>query len=717
MRTNLFTAAAAGAFCLGMAAPRPAVAQSLHELLARSDSLVEAGAFAEARAWLAPLDTLCAAGSAGTDCRAMLEVERGFVAHREASQAAERGPLLAEATERYRAALREAPGDEDALYNLALALDQTDPAQLDTVLLKNLRRSDTTRVGLYDRLRGDQALATGRERVAVELYFRALDGPGGVGALADLITLAERGVVPTQRLLARLRATEASNPALAADGYLAVALASSSPGVKRDALMRWAWTRAASGTLDSAAVAALPEQADPEVAGWLRDKVGSRCPGDDPEWLSQPNDRAEVLTLVAVDQGRRRIDAGEPEAAFACWSRTFPHAMGTPALDLASELASLIHQHPDYDPESQWFREIEDRLFGGKGGAIARDDTAAVERMHTTLGLIYAERETENVEAPDPRASHTARVQLERALAAAARRDAASGVRRPLPYLRIRLAEAYRRAGRAAAADTAFVRAAEEYLELDALPEAQAALAQVASSAVSSRAAQVSRFLEARNRVARLLDAEDQEAPERTCTREILASAVPGRTDFAVSDATVPAPWSGDPFLTRQRFKLLADCAGLSGSRNQRLYAAEAVQMIVAGTELRPLAGAADMERLERVLDIVAAATSDGSVETRISEAPVEGAASADSASVGIGAGTNTVFVVVPTNTLLAAQALRVFAWLNLTHPFYVEGDTVVIEGDVDEDILEQAQARLRRLTRSSTVVRRQLAPDPRAGT
>ena len=166
--------------------------------------------------------------------------------------------------------------------------------------------------------------------------------------------------------------------------------------------------------------------------------------------------------------------------------------------------------------------------------------------------------------------------------------------------------------------------------------------------------------------------------------------------------------------MTRQRFKLLADCAALADTRFQRLYAAEALQMIVGGTStLRPLPAAADFERLERVLGIVADATTEGPVETRISEVSLDRRLAPDSVAVGIGVGTDPVFAVVPVDAVLAGQALRVFAWLNVPNRFSVVGDDVVVLGDLDGAVVADAQRQLRRLTRRETVVRTQPERSP----
>jgi hypothetical protein len=644
-----------------------------------------------------------------------LEFERGLIAQRQAREAPEPAGLLAEATERYRAVLHNEPRHEDALHNLALVLADTDPARLDTLLLRELRAVDPSRAGLYDRFRGHQAVTTGRDEAAAQLYFRALGEPGGAAALGDVIGLTRRGVVPVQRLLTELDRVRAVNPGLAADGYLAVVETTSDEAIARDALLSWARTRAAGGTLDSTTLAALPAQADTGISAWLHGTVG-RCPADHPDWMDLPRDRLDIAALLALDLGRRQIDAGNSRAAAECWAKTFKRADGAPALDLARELASLIHRHREYDPENQTFRDIEDRLFRDKYGAIQKDDVEAMERLHTTLGLIYSEREesagARSGDEPDsPRGPKTAISQLRAALEAAARRDRASGVARPQPGIRVLLGAAFVRAGQPLAADTVFLRAAEEFLDLDALPDAEAVLARVSATALGGRASRVTRFLEARNRVARLLNADGEGAPEEACTREIFTSAAPtASSGFAVSASTRPERWDGsDPFLTRQRFKLLADCAALPDTRFQRLYAAEALQMIVEGTStLRPLPAAADFERLERVLGIVADATTEEPVETRISDVSLDRRLAPDSVAVGIGVGTDPVFAVVPVDAVLAGQALRVFAWLNVPNRFFVDGVDVVVLGDLDVAVVADAQRQLRRLTRRETVVRTQ---------
>jgi hypothetical protein len=59
---------------------------------------------------------------------------------------------------------------------------------------------------------------------------------------------------------------------------------------------------------------------------------------------------------------------------------------------LASELAMLYTKYASLDPGGKKFKELESELFSGKGEAYMAVNKEAILKFHTSLGLIYAER-------------------------------------------------------------------------------------------------------------------------------------------------------------------------------------------------------------------------------------------------------------------------------------------------------------------------------------
>ena len=60
--------------------------------------------------------------------------------------------------------------------------------------------------------------------------------------------------------------------------------------------------------------------------------------------------------------------------------------------DVTGELGILYTLHPDLPDAKRKFEELEDELFNGKAVAYIESRGEAIEKFHTTLGLIYAAR-------------------------------------------------------------------------------------------------------------------------------------------------------------------------------------------------------------------------------------------------------------------------------------------------------------------------------------
>lgn len=386
-----------------------------------------------------------------------------------------RESLLKTAARYYERILKEKPGHEQTESNLALVYRQLGGKYLRRAeqWLKKALRSHPENRAVYASRLADMYGESGRWSDALAMYREALK------AQPDSETLRRRVVEVHARLpregyrslMKDLRSWEGDTPTIAQSGYEAAmeALYRSYPKDAERALLRWVSLAAQQGTISAGDLSRLPGEWDSPAVKDLRAYVAS--PTASPSagsWWMKDTGRREILSQAAYALGQRRLVLQDPKGADAIWTAGLgiaPQYEDT-YLRLAMEIASLYSKFPALDPEGGKFRRIENDLFAGKGMAYRTENLALIQRFHTILGMIYAERGTWT-DVHDPR---NGIFQLDHVLEIAdLRKDAGY---QPLPHIKGLLAEGYARIGQRTLARATYINASMAYLDTDEIDKA-----------------------------------------------------------------------------------------------------------------------------------------------------------------------------------------------------------------------------------------------------
>ena len=568
--------------------------QTPDDVVAHAVALQDSGRWTDGRTLLFDQLRQCDASS----CRLLVTRALGYTYQRQAQrEPAERLDLLSRAVSYYNDALKDDPADAASLSNLAVAyraLGRDDELE---ALLRHAADRDSGGTAFYALMLGDfyqRRASWSRARAA---YARAVDAaPDDETARRRLVEvythLSDDWVMNLFRTVSRAPDWEARFPDVAIRAYELAAsrLAPRDSQVARDAAYRWLTLLAGTRQLTAERLDALRE---PWLAPDLdRLKLFIESPAKLPPYSGLWGSLAgrEALTRVALALGQRQLAAGDSKGADAYfWAGMRVSGGAAPAtLDIAVELAALYDGHPEFDPGQAKFRSIEAELFVGKAEAYQRADREAIQRFHSTLGLIYAQRGVwQSRDAPWTNALF----QLEHALSTARDRDAAERTYQPLPQLRALLADAYRANERPAEARSMYLEAAQAYLDVDQLPQASGALDRgrtVAPGTSDRRIPALGDLIQSRMAAA----ARPERPSAETCESDANGTA---RRARAAGLATA--------FTARQRFKVLADCL-VSGPAPVR--PADAARVLNAAVDSQiPLVGVGDLVRIQRSQAVV----------------------------------------------------------------------------------------------------------------
>jgi tetratricopeptide (TPR) repeat protein len=580
----------------------PAVGQAMGEGRDQYRSAMEATAEAlellEARGLDAAVPVLeetletCWTGPTGADCRRVTLYALGY-AYQTAAAArpGARDSLLDRAIDYLQRVRRENPEFAPADRALALAYRQMGAREWQEGDLQALAAADTT--GRYMLLLGDYYRDREMPDRARDHYLRAMElDPDAPEPRDKLLALYRQGQLPARELVPLIDRWALRFPGLAAEGYQ-VAMRRTYPDSWSDAaevLPRWLGTQRALDQLGPGLVKQVPEDWGAEPFAGLRAFLLDPLEADVPTWWEADNPRREALADLARALGHWRLAEDEPLEAVRVWQRGRAIAPSGSAtwIEITSDLALLLDEAPELDPDGERFLELERELFERKGEAIASRDLAAMRRFHGTLGVIYARRGRWGADG-SPRG---ALFQLRNAVAAAAARSKETGVSEPVPELHRLLAETYGAIGQREPGAAARVDAALAYLELDGLDAAGAMLdsARVAGLRAvpreARRAGEVARWLEWRRAA---VDASRRERPCPPALLDGVRSAEPGSGLTATT-------------VARQRFRVLAACAAGAGRAGAGLYAEAVDGLLTSGV---PLLGIGDLTRLELARETV----------------------------------------------------------------------------------------------------------------
>jgi tetratricopeptide (TPR) repeat protein len=556
----------------------------------------------------------CAAGPVGQSCRAQLGFAAATLAEdRAARDTGGRAQWLRTALARYEGVLAESPTHAPALAGcVRVWIAQGDRGKAQALLEDTLKRApDQEAVAL---MLGDVARDAKDWDRAIRAYRQAADQHPTSDPARRRLVQAYIGLLPARLddLRQTLAEVESQFPVIAELGHRAIIErfnTASDQSVAEASLLRLVLVLAATRRLTVENLATLP-------AGWmspaLRDlRAYVTAPDRQPPsgWWRNASARRHVLATGGLALGNQALLANDVAGAAARWEIAATVApefdeyafdsslkgLPTVRLDLQTALALHYFRFPALDPGEVKFNRVIDSIFNSKAEAYKLSDLESIQRHHTILGVIYAEKGQWKSTA----FAKNAIFQLDNALKTAARRDQRDGSYQPLPELRERLAKGLDSTGDKARAATTYLAAAEGYLDTDALEAVKGALAPAfgltaAGGSEHDHAVQVQSVLLTRRQIEY---ATGSALDPAASTYEFKSG---GAHAWLYGTAL---PHLASDFLDRQRFKALSDLAAHLQAAGHAAAATElAARAFSSAIEhVRHLTGPADLVRLEQI--------------------------------------------------------------------------------------------------------------------
>jgi tetratricopeptide (TPR) repeat protein len=328
-----------------------------------------------------------------------------------------REECLGKALNSYQLAMSRSPGLPGAVENAAGVLrDLGRPAEA-IALLEQTTLTNLPPEQAYRRLMllGDLQASLKEPARALKSYRQAFELiPANEGAPSRIVSLYSARIwTNSAALLKHCRNfLDAGLPQLASRGYDQILKRSpdeggASPDASLEAFEGWVEAESIRGTLSGAGISRV-------AGGSLRDKAAVRelmaCfenptnPSLTFQFWRSSNLRQHVCAtaLRTMAEQQRRANAPTNAAALLKLARQVApefyvygsELKGRPlvGIDVTSDLAALYQAFPKLDPKGENFAQIEQELLGSKNMAYAEQDLAAMQKFHTVLGIIYAER-------------------------------------------------------------------------------------------------------------------------------------------------------------------------------------------------------------------------------------------------------------------------------------------------------------------------------------
>lgn len=490
-------ALAAGLAILVVLSARPTLAAGLSaadvdRLIGHAAQLQEAARWADALAALEQGIARCGPDDEGRPCRVALSLRAGYIAERWSRREEGAEPPARRAASFYEAVLKDAPRHGPALNNLALVYRSLGETARGIALLRGALTADHALASTVGVTLGDLLRQARKTAEALDAYRRALaEDPDDLAAAQRIVGLY-RAELPDRidqlpKLLAEWSRRSTLDEAVE-QGHRAV-IEATYAGAERlalESLVRWVELSARRRWLSARSLDALPaawrHAAVTDLAAYVA--APERAPSRS-WWLGTAPAR-NALAAVALALGHERLGKGDAAGAAARWTagvalsplydeyqyRSELKGVWMVRADLQAELASLYFKHPALDPQHREFSRLVADLFGGKAQAYGLGDREAIQRYHTVLGLLFAQRKEWKSRAPYMNAVF----QLSNAIKTADARAPERGPQ-PLPELKALLARGYAETGRTRDARATYARAAEAYLDTDDLGRAGEMLA------------------------------------------------------------------------------------------------------------------------------------------------------------------------------------------------------------------------------------------------
>jgi tetratricopeptide (TPR) repeat protein len=477
------------------------------------------------------------------ECKAYLRFTFGYVMASQGDNTS-----LVRAEKAYAAAAQFFSTNAELLTNLGdvqLRLGKNDDA---AKAFENAASQDAAGAAARFLSAAESFRAAGDAEHAIAFYRKAVE-KGSVKAASGLVSLMVNRIEETLAIGRDLRTRGFTDAAIQAFETV-MAQHERAPEAAADAAVAWAEVRANTGTLSAGAFERLP-------AGWTLPFLDSVADAIRGKWtFSFVNTPPPFVRYAASAVGKSAADAllvaGERAKAYVLYDRAMIEGFlpreqeqiaelkGLPVvyLDAAVQMARISAA----DGDKAKFTKVEQRLFSDLR-AYESQNWTAVQRMHTVLGTIYAERNQWTSDNPLTNATF----QLTQAIDAAKHREEIEHVVQPLPYLHETLANGYRSQGNTDLAAKEELAAARDYLDVDALKAAGKVLSRTKSTTNDPV------VVDTYNKLTAIDD-------YRSGLTKIDWKTKPPEQVFA----TQATPVLDADFLARQRFKTFADLSDIA---------------------------------------------------------------------------------------------------------------------------------------------------------
>ena len=577
-------------------------------LVAQAAQLQEVGRSAQALSALEQGIAACGTGDDGRSCRVALRGHAAYLAERQSRREKDGEALARRAAAFYEEVLREVPGHGPSLNNLSLVYQGLGETPRGIALLQRGLAADagltsTLAVTLGDLLREEKKASE-----SLDAYRRAIAAdPDDVTAARRIVDLygdqLPARIAELATLLAGwIRRSTLDEAVERGHRTIIEATYAQAESSAIQSLVSWVELLARRRWISARSLGALPPEwkhaAVTDLAAYIA--APERAPS--PSWWRSVASTRNALAAVALALGHERLGQGDEARAAARWNAgvviapPYDQYQYDSALkgawivraDLQSELASLYFKHPALDPQRQQFTRLVQDLFGGKAEAYKLGDRGAIQRYHTVLGLLFAQRN----EWTSSSTYTNAIFQLSNAIKTADARQQERGPQ-PLPELKALLAKGYAATGRPQEARPTYARAAEAYLETDDLVRAREMLEWVRRITGPTLPAEPALDVIITSRSA---------IPQTSSASLAAESSLQSSREHAwIFGGTLPG--LSAEFVARQRFKALADLSTrareLGDPAAATRYAAAALNRGV--TDVGSLIDFGDLVRLRNV--------------------------------------------------------------------------------------------------------------------
>lgn len=587
--------------------------QEARDISRRAQDLIEQEKWEEAIELLRRGLRTCGEEEQRKECRALLNFSLGYLYQQKIT--GDRMINLERSVEYYRQALVDLSNNVEIMNNLAIVLKLRGNWEEAARVLKRVTEIDIENRDTYLIALGDLYRENDLFQEALKSYQKAselnpLDDAPHWRILSLYRRLKDENLPDLFHYSVHL--DEINKTELAKDGFEQVINRSFrlNESLAERALILWVELGAGQGWIAKESIKFLPDEEEwrspaiKELRSLVIDPISS---GSHLNWWRADDFRRHVAASVLKSMGSNFMVDGEFKhsakvyelalriAPMYYFYRGKMKSKSHVALNISLELASLYYRYPALDPEGRKFRSFLYDLFDQKTGAYHSNDLAAIQRLHTVLGLIYAEKgQWTSSWRPG-----NAVFQLEHALRTAQKRlQENHNNYQPLPHLQSLLAKGYVKVDNRKGALITYLDAAMGYLDLDILDkvaemlEAAVSLPYVHGSSEKWRLTGLKNILNTRQQISQL-------------QRDNLNLASPNF--FGKSEQF---NWLFDPaalqleksFVNRQRFKAFSDLgnrASLLKVTPEDLYFYTQAMEIIRSENI--LSSMDDIVRLEQI--------------------------------------------------------------------------------------------------------------------